>query len=355
MSSPIIRTLILALLAASLVLPAIGQPSGPQQQPPPKQEKEQKPDDQFTLSVVVPVVTVDVVVTDNRGNFVPSLTKEHFRILEDGVPQAITNFAPTDAPITMVMLIEFSKLYYEVFAYTATIMGQYFLPNLKKDDWIALMSYDLRPRIEVDFTRDKAAVAQHLRRMYFPGFSESNLFDALHDVVDRLKDVKGKKSILLLASGFDTFSKKNLDDTIKLLRQTDITIFSVGVGRDFFEWLDARGAFSGAWGGAARMNFYQAENQLRAFAEMTGGRSWFPRFEGEWPGIFQDVAASLRNQYSLAYTPSKRVADGKFRKIKVELVAPNGGPLTVLDEKGKKVKIVIYAREGYIAPKSVGD
>jgi VWFA-related protein len=146
-----------------------------------------------------------------------------------------------------------------------------------------------------------------------------------------------------------------LDDTLKLLRQTDITIFSVGAARAIFEYLDARGAYSGAWGGAARTDYYQAENQLRTFAEMTGGRSWFPRFQGEWPGIFADVAASLRNQYSLVYAPKNQKRDGKFRKIKVELVAPDGGPLTVLDEKGKKVKVVIYAREGYLVPRSVGD
>jgi VWFA-related protein len=366
MGSPILRALLVSLLAAGLVLPAgllRAQQSGPQQQaPPPKQEskqgqQQQKKEDleQYTLTVEVPLVSVDVVVTDNRGTFINTLSKENFRVLEDGVPQTITNFAPTESPITIVILMEFSNYFYQASAVFGPAMGEYFLPNLKKDDWVALVSYDLRPRIEKDFTKNKHEVAQHLRRMYFPGFSEANLFDAVHDVVDRLKDVKGKKSVLILATGFDTFSKKTLDDTLKLLRQTDITFFCVGLGRDYFEYLDARGAYSGAWGGAARSNYYQAENQLRAFAEITGGRSWFPRFQGEWPGIFQDVAASLRNQYNLIYTPKNRARDGKFRKIKVELVAPDGRPLTFVDEKGKKVKVVVYAREGYLVPKSAGD
>ena len=85
---------------------------------------------------------------------------------------------------------------------------------------------------------------------------------------------------------------------------------------------------------------------------MTGGRSWLPRFDGEIPSIMQEVAASLRNQYSLAYSPTNETLDGKYRKIKVDLVAPDGGPLTVLNEKGKKVKFVVYARQGYTAPKS---
>ena len=78
---------------------------------------------------------------------------------------------------------------------------------------------------------------------------------------------------------------------------------------------------------------------------MTGGRAWLPRFDGEVPSIMQDVAASLRNQYSMAYSPTNETLDGKDRKIKVDLVAPDGGPLTVLDQKGKKVKFQVYARQ----------
>lgn len=363
MRRDIMRSLGALLLAAALTFsggwPAAGaQQSGPIQAPPSKQAptqpppKKEAPEEQYTLAVEVPLVTVDVVVTDNRGNYIPDLKKEHFRVLEDGQPQTITNFAPTDSPITAVLLIEFSKLWYSIFADYTTLMGQYFLQQLKADDWVALVSYDLKPRIEVDFTRDKQAVANHLRRMYFPSFSEANLFDATIDTLERLKDVKGKKAIVLLASGFDTFSKATLDDTLKKLRQTDVTIFSVGVGREYLDYLDRREIYvRDPWAGVTRSNYLQAENNLRSFAEITGGRSWFPRFEGEWPGIFSDVAAALRNQYSIGYTPTNRKADGKFRKIKVQLVGPDGGPLKIVDQNGKQVKYVVYARQGYIAPK----
>ena len=97
----------------------------------------------------------------------------------------------------------------------------------------------------------------------------------------------------------------------------------------------------------------QAQNQLKTFAEMTGGRYWLPRFDGEIPGIMADVADSLRNQYSLGYTPTNQNIDGKYRKIKVELVTADGAPLTAIpNAKGKKVKVQVYARQGYTAPKS---
>ena len=99
----------------------------------------------------------------------------------------------------------------------------------------------------------------------------------------------------------------------------------------------------------AQMNYLQAENQLKTFARETGGQSWFPQFDGEMPGVFRDVAAFLRHQYSLSYTPTSGAKDGKFHKVKIELVKADGTPLEVLDQKGKKQKLVVYAREGYEA------
>jgi len=287
-----------------------------------------------------------------HGDVITGLKKENFRVLEDGQPQTITNFGPTDAPITMVMLIEFSSRAYGWFAYEAKYWADALFPNLNQKDWIALMTFDMRPRLEADFTQNKDEVRQALYRLYFPGFSESNVFDALLDTVDRLKGVKGKKSILLMATGVDTFSKHTLDQTIKQLRGTDVTIFVVGVDKPITNYLEMHRSL----GSIARMDYLQGENQLKTFASMSGGFAWFPQFDGEIPGIMREVAEFLRHQYSLSYTPSNRTPDGKYRKIKVELVAPDGSPLVVTDQKGKKQKWVVYAREGYTAPKGgVGD
>lgn len=305
----------------------------------------------MTISVEVPVVTLDVVATTQHGDIIPGLKKENFRVLEDGQPQAITNFGPTDAPITMVILMEFSARGYDWFAYQAKYWADALFPNLNQKDWIALVTFDLHPRTEVDFTQNKDEVRAALYHLYFPGFSESNVFDALLDTLDRLKDVKGKKSILLLATGVDTFSKHTLDQTLKLIRGTDVTIFSVGLDKPFTNWVDLH-----TGGTRAHMDYLQGENQLKTFSSMSGGFAWFPQFDGEIPGIMREVAEFLRHQYSLTYTPSNRAPDGKYRKIKVELVAPDGSPLVVTDQKGKKQKWVVYAREGYTAPKGgVGD
>ena len=360
----LIRIALCAALVAALAvppgtLPALAQQTGPQPAPPPPQEQkpsqppqEQQKKPEYTISVQSNLVNVDAVVTDQDGNILSGLKKENFRIFDDGQPQVITNFAPTDAPITIVMLMEFSRLGYEFYAYTAKYWSYDFLNQLNKQDWVALITYDIHPTIQVDFTQNKMEVQQAIASLYFPGFSEANMFDALIDTLDRLQDVKGKKSILLMASGFDTFSKHTLDQTYKRLKQTDVTIFCVGVGENLMEAADTRGYLSGA----QRVGYLQAKNELETFGRMTGGYAWFPRFDGEIPDIFRSVATFLRNQYTLGFSPSNPTPDGKFHKLKLEVVEPDGSPLNITNKKGKRQKIIVYAREGYTAPKgSVGD
>jgi VWFA-related protein len=370
MMKAIFSIVLLAALATGLLLPLVENPvlaqapTGPQGGSSPRPQNptpppaapgtaQQPPQAGVTIAVDVPIVTLDVVATTQHGDIIPGLKKENFRILDEGVPQTITNFAPTDAPITMVLLLEFSSRgYYSFFSQVGKYWASALFPSLQQKDWIALATFDMKPRIEVDFTQNKDEVMQGLYHLYFPGFSESNVFDAILDTVDRLKDVKGKKSVVVLASGVDTFSKHTLDQTMKQLRQSDVTIFCVGLGRAYQNFVDSNGGM----GSMARMNYLQAENQLKTFAQETGGYAWFPQFEGEMPGVFRDVAAFLRHQYSLSYSPTTGAKDGKFHKVKVELVAPDGGPLTIVDQKGKKQKFQVYAREGYQATKGgVGD
>ena len=368
----LLLTVFFGLVAAALLLPPGADlvraqaPAGPQggsqgtgaaQAPPPAAtttapQQQQKPQDAgASIAVEVPVVTLDVLATTKNGDLLTGLKKENFRVIDDGAPQTITNFGATDAPITIVMLMEFSSRgYYDWFAYQAKYWADAFFPNLRQKDWVALVTFDMRTRTEVDFTQDKMEVRNALYHLYFPGFSESNVFDAVLDTTERLKDVKGKKSILLLATGVDTFSKHTLDQTMKELRQSDTTIFCVGLDKPYINFLESHGSQG------SHMNYLQGENQLKTFASLTGGYSWFPQFDGEIPGIFHDVVAYLRNQYSISYTPTTGANDGKFHKVKIELVAPDGSPLVVMDQKNKKQKTVVYAREGYTAVKGgVGD
>lgn len=303
----------------------------------------------YSIKVDVPLVNLDVLVTTKDGQFIPGLHKENFRVYEDGVAQSISNFNQSQAPITAVLLIEYASTNYNymVEALNASYM---FASTLKKDDWVAVESYDMRTYILTDFTQNKQEVLGALNQLRIPGFMERNLFDALYDTVDRIDRLDGHKYIILVSSGKDTFSKLNLDQVLKRLKNTkDITIYAVSIGRMLREMMDARGMVDGA----RQVDFLQSDNQMNTFAKLTGGRAYFPRFQGELPEDFRDISTDIRNQYSLAYKPTNAKLDGTYRKLKVELVAPDGGPLKVKDQHGKDVKFVLYTREGYTAKHQV--
>ena len=325
--------------------------------PPPPKKAEDMPD--YSLKVNVPLVNVDVLVTTKTGQFIPGLKAGNFRVAEDGVPQQIKNFGVSQAPVTALLLVEFASTNYS-FMVEALRASYAFANSMKKDDWVAVEYYDIKPHLLVDFTQDKRAVYGALNEMRIPGFSETNMFDALYDACDRLDRVEGKKYIILVTTGIDTFSKITLDKMMKKIKDTkDVTIFPVSVGFMLREYCETNPSYwcrnmaHGMGIPVGQMDYLQGDNEMKTFAAMTGGRAYFPRFQGELPELFSDISNDIRNQYTLSYAPTNTKLDGTYRKLKVEVVGPDGGPIKVKDQKGKDVKIDVVAREGYTAKHTV--
>ncbi len=311
----------------------------------------------YSIKVNVPLVNVDVMVTSKSGQFIPGLKKENFRIFEDGSEQQITNFTVAQAPITAVVLVEFASTTYS-FLRESLVASYTFANTMRKDDWVAVSYYDMKPHILVDFTQDKQAAFGALNQLRIPGFAETNEFDALYDTLDRMDRVEGKKYIILITTGIDTFSKLTLEKITKKIKDTkDVTIFPISIGWRWREYCEVHGCTGVSHGMASlhmsRMDYLQADNELKNFAAMTGGRAFFPRFDAEYNEIFQEVGEDIRKQYSISYHPTNGKLDGTYRKLKVQVVAPDGGPLKVKDQKGKDVKIDVVARDGYTAKHTV--
>jgi len=127
----------------------------------------------------------------------------------------------------------------------------------------------------------------------------------------------------------------------------------VSTGRAFNEWLDTRYGMS-ARGQMRSLDYLQADNQMRTFAQMTGGRWYNPRFQAEFPEVFRGISNSVRNQYTISYKPSNPKLDGSYRKLKVQLMEPGTEkPLSIRDQKNKELKYNIIARDGYTARRQV--
>ncbi len=332
------------------------------------------------VSVTTQIVNVDAVVYQKKsGQIVTGLKKDNFTIMVDGAPQTITNFSTPEAPITVAMVVEYSKwseLFgrasggnwdpgtYEVIRPVAMFVQQFVKPP---DDYVSVVAFDLRPTTLTDFTNDPARISQvvNLLLRNTPAFRETNLFDALKFtliggrgdsvVLEESKSAQSdfaglvsvqgrRRAIILVASGIDTFSKINYGDARKIAQNAGIPIYIIGTAELFYKKYEALlPATDDITGMPGRMTFLQAKNTLRTFATETGGAYYPVTFSGELPAVLGSINALLRSQYSLAFNPGD-VHDGKQHKIKVSVDVNGDG---VVDDK----EYVIQARQFYNAPK----
>lgn len=342
-----------------------------------------KPQEAEKITVTTQIVNVDAVVYHKKsGQIATGLKKENFSIFSDGAPQTITNFSTPEAPITVAMVVEYSKWSealgnasgggwepgtYEVIRPVALFLSQFVKPP---DDYVSVVAFDMRPTTLTDFTNDPTRIGQVVSLLLrnSPAFRETNLFDALKFtlvggrgdsvVLENSKSDKSdfaglvsvqgrRRAILLVASGMDTFSKINYGDARKIAQNAGVPIYIIGTGNMFFKkYGDRLPALDDLSGGPGRMTFLQAQNTLTTFAKETGGAYYPYTFPGEIPGILQNINSLLRSQYSLAFNPGD-VHDGKTHKIKVSVDVNGDG---VNDDK----EFVIQARQIYTAPKPDG-
>jgi len=356
---------------------------GDQQDPLPPDIVPTKPQDIEKLTITTQIVNVDAVVYHKKsGQIVANLKKPNFAIFADGVQQAITNFSTPEAPITVAMVVEYSKwseifgLYgsggwepgtYEVIRPTAMFLSQFIKPP---DDYVSVVAFDMRPTPLTDFTNDPGRLQQVISVLLrnTPAFRETNLFDALKFVLvggrgdsvvlEESKSAKSdysglvavqgrRRAVVLVASGLDTFSKINYDDARKVLQNAGIPVYIIGTANLFKKKFgDSLPATDGLTGSPGRMSFLQADNTLRTFAKETGG-AYFPvTFEGELPNVLNNINAFLRSQYSLAFNPGD-VRDGKRHKLQVKVDVDGDG---TFDDK----EFVVQARQYYNSPKPDG-
>lgn len=337
--------------------------------------------DDEEVNIDTNIVSVDAVVYSKKGGeIITGLKKENFAIFENGKKMEISQFATPEQPITVSLVVEFSK-WSEVFGYlgsggwdngTSEVIRPvaYFLSNFIKapNDYASVIAFDMRPTPITDFTNDPGRLRQTVDLLLRnrPAFRENNLFDAvkfalvggkadsvvLEDNQKKMTEYGGmvdvkarRRAIILVASGIDTFSKTNYDQVRKVIQNAGIPIYIISTGNLFYKRYESRlPATDGLDGMPGRLTFLQAKNAMNTFAKESGGMHFEMTFESELPAYLQTINALLRNQYSLAYDVAEKREPGKKYKLEVKVDINGDG---IYEDK----QYVVQHRPYYTTPK----
>jgi Ca-activated chloride channel family protein len=292
-----------------------------------------------TIAVNVQRVSVGAIVTDAKGKFVEGLRREYFHVFDNGEEQMIADFSPVDEPGQVLLLVETGPAVYllrdaHVFAADALMNG------LSAGDRIAIAGYSDLPVGVLSFTTDKGAAMDALHGLQFNlGMAQLNLLQSLNTVLDWLEKVPGKKTIVLLSTGVDT-SQSAVVQTLQLRLQTgEVRILCLSLSGP---------VRNGKLGNKQRVQemqqaFESADALLRALAENTGGRAYFPKNAKEFQQVYAQIAQLVRHEYSLTFVPP--APDGAVHPLQVKVDLPT------LSESGKPPEYHVDHRKAYIAPK----
>lgn len=327
------------------------------------------------------IVNVDAVVYNKKtGQIITGLKKENFAIFENGVKKDISNFTTPESPITVTLVVEYSRWseyfgrasggYFEPGTYEVLRPVAHFLTRFIKppNDYASVIAFDLRPTTITDFTNDPRRIQETITLLLQnrPAFTDSNLYDALKfalvggkgDAValeNSKKDtaeyvgmvnVKAKrKAIILVASGINTFSGSSYDEIRRIIQEAGIPLYIISTANLFCakycDYLDPANARPGD---PDRLTFAQAQNQMDTFAKESGGMHYAMRFPNEAPDYLNSFNSFLRNQYSLAYDLNEPHPPGKKYKLQVKVDVDGDG---VYDEKA----YVVQHKPFYKTPK----
>jgi VWFA-related protein len=325
--SRVLRTILILTLATGSALTAGAQTPAATEKDPPQ-----------TFKSGVSVVNILFNVKDKHGMLIPGLKKEDFEVFEEGKPQTIKYFAAeSDLPLTLGILIDTSGSQARVLPMEQEVGAAFLKSVLRQKDLAFLINFDIDSELVQDFTNSVRDLRDGLDKMKIntggaapigPGIGQGPialmpkgtvLYDAIYLAADeKLKREVGRKAIIVLTDGEDQGSKLKIQDAIEAAQKADTICYVLLIAdRDF------------AYGGQG----YTGDSEMRKLTEQTGGRVIdVGNNQRKLQDAFAQIANELRSQYSIGYTPTNTLKDGKFRSIEIKTKA------------GK-----VQARKGYYA------
>jgi Ca-activated chloride channel family protein len=262
------------------------------------------------------LVLVPVSVTDPSNRYVLGLEKQDFHLFEDDVPQTITFFSSEDAPLSIGLLVDTSGSMGAKLDTSRRAVVE-FLKTLNASDEAFLVEFSDQADLAVSLTSDSAAIANKLTSVTSGGLTA--MLDAVHTGLQEMKRAKNpRKALLIISDGGDNNSRYTATQIGDLVREADVQIYAMGVFEPVLSFgLSTAGLTTAEMSGP---------KLLSTIAEQTGGRALAATNLRELPGIAERIGIELRNQYVLAYSPSNKNRDGKYRKVQVKLDQPKALP-----------------------------
>jgi Ca-activated chloride channel homolog len=302
--------------------------------PLPKPPVKSAPAEEEAIRINSDLVNVVTTIIPPPGGKPTDLKLEDFEILEDGVPQELTNFArESEAPLRLVMLFDTSLSVAQRLNFEKKASAKFFERMIRPQDQAAIFSVSTDVVVLQEFTNRVPLLVSATKQLKAQG--ATSLYDGIYLAADYLKPARGRRIIVLVTDGGDTTSAKTLKTALQQVQGVDAVIFAVYTGR--------------LWN-SLNLRDIAAERALEALAKETGGQVYQPRLTmnddashdedqaiRELDAAFTQLADELRTQYILGFYSTNEARDGRFRKLEVKIKRPG---------------FVARARAGYYAPKS---
>ena len=279
-------------------------------------------DKNFTLSLDVQLVALNVTVLDRKGSFVPGLRKENFQVFENRQPQEIQLFYNEDVPLTIGLVVDSSGSMRDRRREVVSA-ALAFVEASKPEDEMFVVNFNEEVQLGLapdhPFSSNVAQLREALSRLVVRG--QTSLYDALWMALEHLnKGRHDKKALVVFSDGADNASKHSFRETLAAAQRSQATIYSIGIYESTSDDRDPK--------------------SLKELSRATGGEAVFPQSIDEVEAVCKHFARTIRTQYTLGYSPSNSAKDGSYRALRVMASAPDLSKLTV------------RTREGYFAPKA---
>ncbi len=341
----------LAMLAVTFLLSPLS--LAQQHRLEPQQRKPETLQESQAIKLSTGLVSLSVTVTDGRGRTVIGLTREDFKIYENGILQQIDFFSAEEPPVCWGIVLDRSGSMREMIrdVYRAAV---HVVDEGTNEDQAFIVTFNHKVELSSDFVSDKPTLQNSILGLRAEG--RTALWDAVGFALDHLKRAKHrKKALVVVTDGEDNSSRLSFRELMKRAEEADVLIYTVGMfesrgmfGSNAPSGSEERGQNAGRFElrdqfGRGFGGDYPRE-ELTRLAEVTGASAHFPTDVEECRETMQEIASEVSHQYSLGYYPSDAAPDGKWRKLKVVVGESES-------KSKRKSKYVARTRTGYYAPK----